>query len=100
MMPALTGICSATRHMTAGITADCIRRSSPPHIARKCLWNLKKTGYQVGTGFMVGSPYQTPENLADDMMFLSRLNPQMVGIGPFVPHMTPRLPMRPAELQS
>ena len=35
---------------------------------------------------MVGSPYQTPENLADDMLFLSRLNPQMVGIGPFIPH--------------
>lgn len=35
---------------------------------------------------MVGSPYQTPENLADDMLFLKRLNPQMVGIGPFIPH--------------
>ena len=35
---------------------------------------------------MVGSPYQTPENLADDMLFLRKLNPQMVGIGPFVPH--------------
>ena len=35
---------------------------------------------------MVGSPYQTPENLADDMLFLQKLNPQMVGIGPFVPH--------------
>ena len=53
---------------------------------QKCLRNLKKIGYQVGTGFMVGSPYQTPENLADDMLFLSRLNPQMVGIGPFIPH--------------
>ncbi|MCC2254296.1 [FeFe] hydrogenase H-cluster radical SAM maturase HydE [Ruminococcus sp. CLA-AA-H200] len=53
---------------------------------QKCLWNLKEIGYQVGTGFMVGSPYQTPENLADDMLFLKKLNPQMVGIGPFVPH--------------
>ena len=53
---------------------------------KQCLWNLKKIGYQVGTGFMVGSPYQTPENLADDMLFLAKLNPQMVGIGPFVPH--------------
>ena len=35
---------------------------------------------------MVGSPYQTPENLADDMLFLEKLNPQMVGIGPFIPH--------------
>lgn len=53
---------------------------------RKCLWDLKEIGYQVGTGFMVGSPYQTPENLADDMLFLKNLNPQMVGIGPFIPH--------------
>ena len=35
---------------------------------------------------MVGSPYQTVENLADDMLFLKELNPQMVGIGPFIPH--------------
>lgn len=53
---------------------------------QECLWNLKKIGYQVGTGFMVGSPYQTAENLADDMIFLKELNPQMVGIGPFIPH--------------
>ena len=53
---------------------------------QQCLWNLKDIGYQVGTGFMVGSPYQTTENLADDMLFLKTLNPQMVGIGPFIPH--------------
>lgn len=53
---------------------------------QQCLWNLKETGYQVGTGFMVGSPYQTAENLADDMLFIKQLNPQMVGIGPFIPH--------------
>ncbi|MBM6751151.1 [FeFe] hydrogenase H-cluster radical SAM maturase HydE [Mediterraneibacter glycyrrhizinilyticus] len=53
---------------------------------QKCLWYLKELGYQVGTGFMVGSPYQTAENLADDMLFLKELNPQMVGIGPFIPH--------------
>lgn len=53
---------------------------------QKCLWDLKELGYQVGTGFMVGSPFQTPENLADDMLFLEKLNPQMVGIGPFIPH--------------
>ena len=53
---------------------------------QKCLRDLKEIGYQVGTGFMVGSPYQTPENLADDMIFLKELNPQMVGIGPFIPH--------------
>lgn len=53
---------------------------------QQCLWDLKEIGYEVGTGFMVGSPYQTPENLADDMLFLKELNPQMVGIGPFIPH--------------
>ena len=53
---------------------------------QQCLWDLKKVGYQVGTGFMVGSPFQTAENLADDMLFIKELNPQMVGIGPFVPH--------------
>ena len=53
---------------------------------QQCLWNLKQAGYQVGTGFMVGSPYQTAENLAEDMLFIKKLNPQMIGIGPFVPH--------------
>jgi biotin synthase len=51
-----------------------------------CLYALKEIGYQVGTGFMVGSPYQTPENLAEDLLFIKKLQPQMVGIGPFVPH--------------
>lgn len=53
---------------------------------KECLWNLKDIGFHVGTGFMVGSPYQTMENLADDLLFIKKLNPQMVGIGPFVPH--------------
>ena len=53
---------------------------------QECLWNLKKIGYQTGTGFMVGSPYQNSENLAEDMIFIGELKPQMVGIGPFVPH--------------
>ncbi len=53
---------------------------------KECLQNLKKIGYQVGTGFMVGSPYQTSEHLAEDMLFLKELNPHMVGIGPFIHH--------------
>lgn len=52
----------------------------------QCLRDLKEIGYQVGTGFMVGSPYQTPENLAEDMLFIAEIQPQMVGIGPFIPH--------------
>ena len=53
---------------------------------KKCLFALKETGYQVGSGFLVGSPYQTPEDLAEDFIFLEELDPQMVGIGPFLPH--------------
>ena len=47
---------------------------------QQCLWDLKEIGYQVGTGFMVGSPWQTSEHLAEDLLFLKELNPQMVGI--------------------
>ena len=52
----------------------------------KCLENLKSLGYQVGCGFMVESPFQTEEDLANELLFLKNLEPQMVGIGPFVPH--------------
>ena len=52
----------------------------------RCLYDLKSLGYQVGSGFMVGSPYQTPVNLAEDLHFLAKLQPQMIGIGPYVPH--------------
>lgn len=51
----------------------------------RCLYDLKELGYQVGAGFMVGSPYQTFENLADDLLFLKKLEPDMIGIGPFIP---------------
>ena len=53
---------------------------------QQCLRDLKDIGYQVGCGFMVGSPYQTAEHLAEDMLFLAELKPHMVGIGPFIPH--------------
>lgn len=53
---------------------------------KQCLYNLKKIGYQVGAGFMVGSPFQTTGNLADDIIFLRDFKPHMVGIGPFIPH--------------
>lgn len=51
-----------------------------------CLKNLKALGYQVGAGFMVGSPFQTQEHLSKELIFLKELNPHMVGIGPFIPH--------------
>ncbi len=52
----------------------------------ECLDNLKEIGYQVGCGFMVGSPYQTTENLANDLKFIEEFSPEMCGIGPFIPH--------------
>lgn len=56
----------------------------------KCLNDLKSLGYQTGCGFMVGSPYQTTAHLAKDMLFIEKFNPEMVGIGPFIPqHDTP-----------
>ena len=55
-------------------------------VRKKCLYDLKDCGFQVGAGFMVGSPFQTYENLAEDWLFLKDLQPQMVGIGPFLPH--------------
>ncbi len=53
---------------------------------KRCLYALRELGFQVGAGFMVGSPYQTSKTLAEDMLFLRDLNPAMVGIGPFIPH--------------
>ncbi|MFA7637241.1 MAG: [FeFe] hydrogenase H-cluster radical SAM maturase HydE [Monoglobales bacterium] len=53
---------------------------------RQCLFDLKEIGYQVGCGFMVGSPYQTAECLVDDLLFIKELEPHMVGISPFIPH--------------
>ena len=52
---------------------------------KQCLYDLKEIGYQVGCGFMVGSPYQTMETLYEDLMFIKELEPHMVGIGPFIP---------------
>ena len=52
----------------------------------RCINDLKELGYQVGIGFMVKSPYQTEEMLAEELLFLKKVNPQMVGIGPFIPH--------------
>ena len=52
----------------------------------QCLYDLKELGYQVGAGFMVGSPGQKLEHMAKDLLFLQKLQPEMVGIGPFIPH--------------
>ena len=52
----------------------------------ECLRDLKRIGYQTGAGFMVGSPFQGTDELIADMRFLRAFQPQMVGIGPFIPH--------------
>lgn len=51
-----------------------------------CLKVLKEIGYQVGCGMMIGSPYQEPRHLVKDLRFLKEFQPEMVGIGPFIPH--------------
>jgi len=62
----------------------------PPEMSlinrKQCLWDLKKIGFQVGCGFMVGSPGQTLDHIVDDLLFIKELDPEMVGVGPFLPH--------------
>ena len=53
---------------------------------KQCLRDLKEIGYQTGCGFMVGSPGQTAADLAEDFLFIHELHPEMIGIGPFIPH--------------
>ena len=76
------------RHETAN--AEHYARLHPANLSLKnrleCLNMLKEIGYQVGTGFMVGSPYQTIDNLIEDLLFIRDFKPQMIGIGPFIPH--------------
>lgn len=76
------------RHETASDAH--YRRLHPAEMSlahrKQCLYQLKALGYQAGAGFMVGSPGQTYAELAEDLVFLGELKPQMAGIGPFVPH--------------
>lgn len=58
----------------------------------RCLENLGRLGYEVGTGCLVGLPNQTIESLADDILFFKEINADMVGIGPFIPH--PHTPLK------
>lgn len=53
---------------------------------KQCLYALKEIGYQVGSRFMVGSPYQTTEHLISDLRFLQNLQPDMIGIEPYITH--------------
>ena len=82
----------ADRYLLRHETADegLYRRLHPEELSlqnrMRCLWDLKDIGYQVGCGFMVGAPFQTPEMLLKDLRFLQAFQPHMAGIGPFIPH--------------
>lgn len=75
------------RHETA--TSEHYDKLHPENLSlenrMECLHNLKEIGFQTGCGMMIGSPYQTAENLANDMLFLEEFKPHMIGIGPFLP---------------
>lgn len=76
------------RHETA--TPEHYRKLHPAKMSfetrMECLKHLKEIGFQVGCGFMVGSPGQTSEHLAKDLKFVETFSPDMCGIGPFIPH--------------
>ena len=82
----------ADRYLLRHETADADHYASlhPKELSlenrMQCLRDLKDIGYQTGCGFMVGSPGQTPEMILKDLRFIQQLRPQMVGIGPFIPH--------------
>jgi biotin synthase len=75
------------RHETA--SDEHYRKLHPSSMSlaerKQCLRDLKDIGYQVGAGFMVGTPWQSGETLLEDLRFIEELEPQMVGIGPFIP---------------
>ena len=82
----------ADRYLLRHETADSehYSRLHPKDLSLKtrmeCLYNLKRIGFQTGCGIMVGSPYQTNAHLAKDLKFIEEFDPEMCGIGPFLPH--------------
>lgn len=82
----------ANRYLLRHETADPVHygKLHPPELSsanrKQCLFDLKEIGYQVGSGFMVGSPYQTTKNLIADLRFLQELKPDMIGVGPYITH--------------
>lgn len=81
----------ANRYLLRHETADPrhYSRIHPPEMSFenriRCLYDLRDIGFQVGCGFMVGSPYQTTESLAMDLKFIEDFSPDMCGVGPFIP---------------
>ena len=91
---------SYRRLRTAGADRYLLRHETfnPEHYSRlhpasmsrerrlECLRNLKEAGFQTGTGIMVGSPFQTVDNIVEDLLFIQDFCPEMIGIGPFIHH--------------
>lgn len=91
---------SYRRFFDAGATRYLLRHEThnPEHYSRlhpssmsltrrlHCLDVLKSIGYQTGTGFMTGSPFQTIGNIVEDILFIQSFRPEMIGIGPYIPH--------------
>jgi len=82
----------ADRYLLRHETADIIYygRLHPVSMSlenrKRCLYDLRELGYQIGCGMMVGSPYQTMDHLLADLRFMEQLQPHMIGIGPFIHH--------------
>ncbi len=91
---------SYQRYFDAGAERYLLRHetANPEHYAKlhpeelslahrkQCLCDLKDIGYQVGCGMMVGSPYQTLDHIVEDLYYMKAFHPDMIGIGPFIPH--------------
>lgn len=82
----------ATRYLLRHETADPEHYSllHPESMSaenrQRCLRDLKEIGFQTGAGIMIGTPYQTANHIAKDMLFIADLKPEMIGLGPFIPH--------------
>lgn len=82
----------ADRYLLRHETANPVHysRLHPPSMSgenrKRCLYDLKEIGFQVGCGIMVGTPFQTIEHIYEDLVFMQELKPQMIGIGPFIAH--------------
>ena len=76
------------RHETADPEHYAMLHPAPLTLANRmrCLRDLKDIGFQTGCGIMIGTPHQTSRHLAEDMMFMADFRPEMIGLGPFIPH--------------
>ncbi len=89
--------CGADRYLIKHETADeALYNKLHPHSSFEkrveCLKTLKSLGYEAGSGFMIGLPTQTTTSIAKDLLLLQKLNCDMAGIGPFIPH--PKTPLK------